>query len=186
MDDSEIVALYNDRNENAIAATGKKYGKLCAGIARNILRNEQDAEECVNDTYLKVWEKIPPDMPKTFSAYLAKLTRNTAIDKYRRLHSEKRGGGEITLVLDELSECVSDKSSVEQTAERHETLAAVNRFLERLASKQRILFVSRYCYCESVHALAARFGMSENSVSVSLNRTRNRLREYLTKEGFLR
>lgn len=184
MTDSEIVSLFWERNEDAISAVSEKYGRYCAKIAKNILHNEQDAEECVNDTYMKAWEKIPPEKPRVFSAFIAKLARNTALDKYRRDHAEMRGGGEVPLIFEELSDCVSDKNSVEQTAERNEILAAVNKFLGRLSSKKRIMFVSRYCYCESVREIAQRFGVSETGVSATLSRTRKALCEYLKKEGY--
>lgn len=184
LDDSEIIGMLFDRDESALTALSKKYGSYCASIANNILRNREDSEECVNDTYMKTWESIPPEKPRILSAFLAKITRNLAIDRYRRDHSKKRGGDDMELIFEELEECVSDGSSVEATAERREILAAVNRFLGRLSAKNRIMFVSRYCYCESVHDIAARFGVKENNVSVSLNRTRAQLREYMKKEGY--
>lgn len=184
MTDNEIVSLFWERNEGAISAVSEKYGKYCAKIARNILHNEQETEECVNDTYMRAWEKIPPEKPKMLSAFIAKLTRNMAIDKYRHEHAEKRGGGEIPLILEELGDCISDGISVEATAERREIISAINKFLGRLSSKNRIIFVSRYCYCESAREISLRFGISENSVCVSLSRTRKALREYLIKEGF--
>lgn len=184
LDDSEIIEMFFDRDENALTALSKKYGGYCASIANNILRNREDSEECVNDAYMKTWESIPPEKPKILSAFLAKITRNLAIDRYRRGHSAKRGGNDMELIFEELEECVSDGSSVEAAAERREILAAVNRFLEKLSAKNRIMFVSRYCYCESVHDIAARFGVKENNVSVSLNRTRAQLREYMKKEGY--
>jgi len=184
LDDSEIVEMLFDRNENAIAAMENKYGSYCASIANNILRNREDSEECVNDTYMKAWESVPPQKPKILSAFLAKITRNIAIDRYRRDRSQKRGGDDMGLIFEELEDCVSDGSNIEAAAERHEIIAAVNRFLGKLSTKNRIMFVSRYCYCESVHDIAARFGTKENNVSVSLNRTRAQLREYMKKEGY--
>lgn len=184
LDDSEIIGMLFDRDESALTALSRKYGSYCTSIANNILRNREDSEECVNDTYMKTWESIPPEKPKFLSAFLAKITRNLAIDRYRRDHSQKRGGDDMELIFEELEECVSDGSSVEATAERREILAAVNRFLGKLSAKNRIMFVSRYCYCESVHDIAARFGVKENNVSVSLNRTRAQLREYMKKEGY--
>ncbi len=184
LDDSEIIGMLFDRDERVIAELSRKYGSYCTSIANNILRNREDTEECVNDTYMKTWESIPPEKPKLLAAFMGKITRNLAIDRYRRDHSQKRGGDDMELIFEELEECVSDGSSVEATAERREILAAVNRFLGKLSSKNRIMFVSRYCYCESVHDIAARFGIKENNVSVSLNRTRAQLREYMKKEGY--
>ena len=184
MEDSNIIALYWERDESAIAETALKYGNYCNKIAENILHNRQDAEECVNTAYLKAWEKIPPEKPNILSAFLAKITRSTALDTYRRLHAEKRGGGEMPLIYDELEDCVSDKSNPQGSAERNEIIKAVNKFLSGLPKKNRMIFVSRYCCCESLSELALRFGMSENNLSVNLSRTRKKLRDYLEKEGF--
>lgn len=182
--DNEIILLFNARNERALSAVSEKYGTNCSRIAKNILKNDQDAEECVNDTYLKVWESIPPERPDSLCVYVAKVTRNSAIDRYRSERSEKRGGGEIPLILDELAECVSDNSSVELTAERHELLSAVNEYLETLPSEKRIAFVSRYTLCESVKSIAQRLGITQNNVSVNLGRTRKGLIDYLKRKGF--
>ncbi|MCM1168130.1 MAG: sigma-70 family RNA polymerase sigma factor [Ruminococcus sp.] len=184
LEDGEIVEMLFDRDESALAELSRKYGGYCTSIANNILQNREDSEECVNDAYMKAWESIPPQRPKLLSAFLAKITRNLAIDRYRRDRSQKRGGDDMELIFEELEECVSDGSNVEAAAERHELIAAVNRFLEKLPAKKRVMFVSRYCYCESVHEIAARFGTKENNVSVSLNRTRAQLREYMKKEGY--
>ena len=184
LDDSEIVGMLFDRNESGLAAVRNKYGGYCSAIARNILENAQDAEECVNDAYMRIWETIPPERPRVFSAFLAKITRNIAIDRYRRDHMQKRGGDDTELIFEELEECVSAGGSVEASAEHHAMIEAINRFLGRLSAKSRVMFVSRYCYCESVRAIAARFGTSENSVSVSLNRTRAKLRDFMKKEGY--
>lgn len=184
MTDSEITDLFWERNERAISAVSEKYGKYCSRIARNILQNEQDTEECVNDILMKAWEKIPPEKPKILGAFLAKLTRNTAIDKYRHDRAAKRGGGETELIFEELADCISAEGSVEAAAERHELLAAINKFLDKQSRKNRVIFVARYCYCESVRSIASRFGMSENNVYVSLTRTRKALVEYLKKGGY--
>lgn len=184
MKDSDIIALYHERNESAIAETAEKYGNYCKKIAENILQNEQDAEECVNSAYLKVWEKIPPEKPDIFSAFLARITRNTAIDARRKNCSQKRGSGGIALILDELSDCVSDKDTPEAAAENKELLAAVNKFLTGQPKKRRMIFVSRYCLFESIKEIAVKYGLSEDNVSVNLCRTRKKLREHLKKEGY--
>lgn len=185
MTDMEIISLFNKRDESALSAVSGKYGSICTGIAFNILRNHQDAEECVNDVYLKVWDSIPPEQPKSLSAFVGKITRNAAIDRYRKDNSEKRGGGEIPLVLDELAECVSGSSNVEENAERHDLLAAINRFLDALPADRRIAFVMRYCLCEDIKSIAQRLGVTQNNVSVNLNRTRKHLVSYLAKEGYV-
>lgn len=184
MTDNDIIELYMRRDERAIAATQNIYGKYCEKIARNILGDEQEAQECVNDTYLKAWENIPPERPQIFAAYLAKITRNNALSRYRRNTAEKRGRGTVPLILDELSEIVSDGSTVEKTAENREIIAEINRFLETLPEKNRRIFILRYICCESVKSIADRFGIRENNVSVNLNRTKKQLRQHLSKEGY--
>ncbi len=182
--DTEIIALFNSRDEKALSEVSGKYGGSCLRIAGNILKNHEDAQECVNDTYLKVWESIPPERPDSLSAYVAQVTRNTAIDRYRADRSEKRGGGEMPLILDELAGCISDKGSIEKTAEDHELLDVINEFLETLSAERRIAFVSRYTLCESVKSIAQRLGVTQNNVSVNLNRTRKALVVYLKRKGF--
>lgn len=122
MEDREIVNLYWERNSNAIKETASKYGGYCKAIAKNILGNNEDAEECVNDTYLNTWNSIPPNRPNVLSTYLGKITRNLSFDRFRHRHADKRGGGEIELVLDELGECVSGADSVEQEVEKKELI----------------------------------------------------------------
>ena len=136
MDDKDIINLFFERNEMAIEATSNKYGGYCTYIAKNILKSEEDAKECVNDTYLNTWNAIPPTRPSIFSAFLGKITRNLAFNRYRRSHAEKRGGGEIALVLDELAECVSGSENVEQDIERQELIDAINSFLKTLETKK--------------------------------------------------
>lgn len=182
--DPEIIELYLRRDERAIAATQERFGKYCEKIARNILDNDEDAQECVNDVYLKVWESIPPERPDIFPAYLAVITRNLALSRYRKITAGKRGGGEVAVLLGELSELVSDGSSVEKDFERNELAASINRFLETLSEASRRYFVLRFVCCESVRDIARRYGKSENSVSVSLNRTKKQLKKHLDKEGF--
>lgn len=184
MTDNEIIDLYMRRDERAVAATQTVYGKYCEKIARNILDDEQEARECANDTYLKAWENIPPEHPQSLAAYLAKIARNNALSRYRRDTAEKRGRGTVPLIMEELSEIVSDGSTVEKTAENREIIAEINRFLETLPEKNRRMFVLRYICCESVKSIAKRFGISENNVSVNLNRTKKQLRQHLNKEGY--
>lgn len=184
MTDNEIIALFNERNERALSAVSEKYGSGCSRIAVNILKNAQDAEECVNDVYLRVWESIPPEKPNSLGAFVSKITRNFAIDRYRKEHSEKRGGNDVPLILDELADCIADSGSVELTAERHELLTAINEFLGGLPAEKRIAFVSRYCVCESVKSIAQRLGTTQNNVSVNLGRTRKGLIAFLKERGF--
>lgn len=184
MDDGEIVRLYWDRDERAITASAEKYGTYCTAIARNILRNIEDAEECVNDTYLNAWNTIPPHKPNILSTFLGKITRNLSINKYKHNHTEKRGGGQVPVVLDELRDIVSDSASVEQSIEQNELVAAIDIFLAGLSEEKRKIFVCRYWYFDSVSDIAERFGMTENNVSVTLSRMRTKLHNYLLKRGF--
>ena len=184
MDDSEIIRLFFERSEQAIAAAAQKYGRYCKAIALNILQNNEDAEECVNDALMRLWDSIPPNDPPAFSAYLAKIVKNCAYDRLRLERREKRGGGETALVLEELSECVSGNSSVEDELEFKELQAALSDYLKKINEKHRRIFMLRYWYRFSVSEIAARMGMSENSVSVTLSRVRKKIAEHLKKRGY--
>lgn len=184
MDDAKIVQLYWDRNEQAIPATADKYGNYCTSIAKNILGNHEDAEECVNDTYMSAWNSMPPHRPGILSAFLGKITRNLSIKRYRHNTADKRGGGQATAVLDEIAEIVSGTDSAEQALDRKELVKAIDTFLGVLSPEKRGIFVRRYWYFDSVSEIASRFGMTENNVSVTLNRIRLKLHSYLLERGF--
>lgn len=183
MDDEKIVQLFWDRDETAISEASGKYGAYCLSIALNILGSREDAQECVNDTYLKAWNTIPPHRPEMLSTFLGKITRNLSFDRYRANRREKRGGDKAALVLDELSEVIGDRNSADE-ADRAELAAALNGFLGSVPPDKRRLFVLRYWYAYSVGDIAKRCGMTENNVSVTLNRLRGKLRKYLTERGF--
>ena len=184
MDDAKIVQLYWDRNEQAILATADKYGNYCASIAKNILGNHEDAEECVNDTYLNAWNSMPPHRPSILSTFLGKIVRNLSIKRYKHNTADKRGGGQATVVLDEIAEVVSDADSVEQEIDRKELVTAIDSFLDRLPADKRNIFICRYWYFDSISDIANRFRMTENNVSVTLNRLRLKLHNYLLERGF--
>ena len=184
MEDLQIVELYWARSADAIPATAEKYGGYCAAIARNILGNAQDAEECVNDTWLGAWNSMPPHRPHALAAFLGKITRNLSFNRYKQNRADKRGGGELPLVLDELAECVSGRDSVEGELDKKELVRAIDAFLQRLTPEKRRIFVCRYWYADSVGSIAARTGMTESHVSMTLTRLRRSLRDELTKEGF--
>lgn len=184
MEDEKIIQLYWDRDETAIPATADKYGKYCTSIARNILGNCEDAEECVNDTYWKAWNTMPPHRPDVLPAFLGKLTRNLSINRCRHNAAEKRGGCQSAMILDEIAEFVSNADSVEQEIDRRELVLAINAFLGTLSSEKRRIFVRRYWYFDSIPDLASRFGMTKNNVSVTLNRLRLKLRNYLLERSF--
>ena len=184
MDDIKIVQLYWDRNEQAIPATTDKYGNYCTSIAKNILGNYEDAEECVNDTYLNAWNSMPPHRPSILSTFLGKITRNLSLNRYKHNTADKRGGGQAIVVFDEIAELVSDTDSVEQEINRKELIRAIDDFLDRLPTDKKKIFVCRYWYFDSVSDIANRFGMKENNVSVMLSRLRLKLHKYLLERGF--
>ena len=183
MEDREIVELYWRRNPDAIQATALRYGGYCKAIARNILGSDQDAEECVNDTWLNAWNAIPPGRPRVLSAYLGKITRNLSFDRFRYRRAGKRGG-ELALVLEELGECVSGGESPEGALEARELGRTINDFLDTLPPEKCRLFLCRYWYALPVSEIAERFGRTEGSVSVTLHRLREKLRSYLTERGY--
>jgi len=184
MDDAKIVQLYWDRDEQAIPATSAKYGNYCNAIAQNILINKEDAEECVNDTYLQAWNSIPPHRPRILSTFLGKITRNLALNRRKHNFADKRGGSEADVVFDEIADFLSDTDSVEQTIERKELIRAIDAFLDTLSAQKRCIFVCRYWYFDSISDIADRCGMTENRISVILHRLRLKLHNYLLERGF--
>ncbi len=184
MDDIRIVELYFERDELALSETAKKYGRYCHTIAYNILCSDPDAEECVNDTYLRAWNAIPPHKPNRLSAFLGKITRNLALNRYARDHAQKRGNG-TEVALDELAEVLADPNAEAACEDSSFLQDALNRFLEDLPADARIMFVRRYFYLCSIAQIAQGMKTSENRVKVSLHRTREKLKVYLEKEGIL-
>lgn len=184
MEDEKIVQLYWQRDEQAIGVTEEKYGPYCTAIARRILHSRRDEEECVNDTWLAAWNAMPPHRPSVLSAFLGRLTRNLAFNRYTRDRAAKRGGGETELVLDELAEIVSGREDVCSEVERQELVRELNVFLSALSAKKRAIFLQRYWYAHSVGDIAARWGVKETAVSMTLHRLRRDLRQYLTERGF--
>ena len=150
MNDTEIINLYWTRSERAITETGEKYGVYCSVIARNILGDAQDAEEAVSDTWLAAWNSIPPKRPAILRSYLGKITRNLSLKKWRERSAIKRGGGEISLALDELADCIPDGSDTEYEVEEKLLTQTINRFLSGLKPDERRVFVCRYWYLDSV------------------------------------
>ena len=183
MEDREIVSLFWMRNEDALEETAKKYGNYCYSIAYRILANHEDSEESVNDTYIDAWNSIPPHRPSVLSAFLGKITRRIAIDRWRNGRAEKRGGGEALLVLDELQECIATENDIEMNLERKALVKSVNHFLGTLSSTERKIFVCRYFYMVSGECDCKQSGYSESKVKSILFRIREKLRIYLQKEG---
>ncbi len=184
MDDRSIVELYWQRNEQAISETATKYGKYCYSIAYSILNNNEDAEESVNDTYNDAWHNIPPHRPSVLSTFLGKITRRISIDKFRYRTAKVRGGGEMTLVLDELLDCVASDEDIIEEMENEQLSEVVNVFVLSLPKTEKKVFLCRYWYMDSIDSICKQFGFSKSKVKVMLHRTREKLRTVLVKEGF--
>lgn len=178
MNDQDIIDLYFARNEQAIAETDKRYGKVCMQVSMNILDSRPDAEECVSDTYLKAWNSIPPTKPASLCAFVCRITRNLSLNRLRDLRREKRNR-EITLSLDELEACIP--ATMEDAGELSSLL---NGFLEGLDETNRVIFMGRYWYSYSIDDLAERMGLTEKAVYMRLHKTRERLRAYLSERGY--
>ncbi len=185
MDDHAIVELYWSRSESAIAESEKKYGPYCFSIAHSILSSREDAQECVNDTYLAAWNAMPPKRPAILSTFLGKITRRLSIDRWRSKQAYKRGGGQVLLALEELGECIPGDSTPDKAYDRKRFGEVFNRFLENLPPIQRQVFLCRYWYLDSLADTAAHFGFSESKTASMLHRTRKKLRVVLEKEGLL-
>lgn len=183
MEDRQIVELFFARSEEAIFQTNLKYGHYCHRIAYNVLGNDEDSEECVNDAYMRVWNSIPPNDPSSFSAFLGKITRNLALDKLRQKNSDKRGGGDIPLVLDELADCISGGDELEKRMDSAEITQAINGFLEQLNSVERGVFMRRYWMMEPISDIAERYGISVSKTTTMLFRLRGKLKKHFMKEG---
>ena len=183
MEDKQIIDLYLARSEAAISETEKKYGRYCHYIAYRILENDQDAKEIVNDTLLKTWNTVPPKQPNPLKPYVGMISRQLSLDRYDRYHAQKRGS-QISLMLDELAECIPDHDSGVDIGESVALSDALNRFVRSLPDKAQNVFVRRYWYASTVGEIALEYGIKESSVNVLLSRTRKKLKDFLNKEGF--
>ena len=187
MEDTAIIDRYWKRDEQAIVETDQKYGKYCHAVAYNVLSSHEDSRECVNDTWLRAWNSMPPKRPSVLRAFLAKITRNLAFDRYRARGAAKRGGGTMEAVLEELAECadVSGNWNAEEAYAAKELKEAINSFAETLPERECDLFVRRYFFAEGISDIAGRYQMTENNAAVSLSRIRKKLRKYLEEGGFI-
>lgn len=183
MEDKDIIRLYLERSDKAITETALKYGTLLSGIAYGILRSREDAEECVNDTYMRAWNSIPPNEPQRLSAFLGRITRNLSLNRYEQMTAQKRGGGSMELALEELEECVPSPENVQNEAEGAELALLINSFLKRLGRESRIIFMRRYWYFCTVSEIAEDMHIGESKVKMSLHRTRKKLKQFLEKKG---
>lgn len=183
MEDAEIIDLYFRRDEKAIKETDAKYGRLLFKVANNILCSSSDSEECVNDTYLKAWNSIPPNEPESLRSFTAKIARNNAINMLEKRTALKRGLGQMNAVLDELEECIPSDKTVEDGVDERALTELLNKFLKGLPKRSRVIFIKKYWGLESVKDIAERLKISESNVKVTLYRTREKLKELLTAEG---
>lgn len=183
MEDNKIIELYFKRDESAVSQTKECYGERLKALSFRILQNREDAEECENDTYMKAWSSIPPQRPQHFFAYLARICRNTALNMLEKQNAEKRSAVIVEL-SGELSECLPDNGSAEQAAE-NELGDMISRFLRNVSKESRIIFVRRYFLSEAITDISKALGISESKIKSSLFRTRNKLRDYLSKEEYL-
>ena len=181
MEDTQIIALYFARDERAIRETDEKYGKICLRIANNILDNEEDSKECLNDTYLSVWNQIPPTHPQNFMAFISKIARNLALKKLEYLYAKKRTPN-VVVPLSELEMILADRHAP-SAMESEEIGRLLSDFLRKEKEDSRNVFIRRYWYFDSVGDIAKCYGFSESKVKSMLHHTRNRLRKYLEREG---
>ena len=182
MEDAGIIELLFARSEQGIRELDAKYGGTCRRLSYNIVNDWQDAEECVNDAYLGVWNTIPPQHPNPLLTYLCRIVRNRSIKRYHANTAQKRNSS-YDVALDELTQCISTTETVESALSAKELTRLLDAFLAELDQRNRMLFVRRYWYADDIPALAERFHMSRNSVSIRLSRIRKKLRDYLQKEG---
>ncbi len=184
MEDKHIIDLFFQRSEQALVQVKENYGRLCLSIARRILPDERDVEECLEDVLLKIWNSIPPKQPDSLAAYLSRITRNAALDRYSYNHAEKRSSS-LTDAFEELGDTLASAFNTEHLAQEKEFRQFINDFLKNLKKEHRIYFVRRYWYGEPIAEIAAACGVSEEKIKSSLFRTRNRLKFALEKEGVL-
>ena len=183
MNDNEIIDLYWERKETAITASAEKYGSYCHAISYNILQNNEDAEECVNDTWLGAWKSIPPHRPERLSVFLGRITRNLSLNRFKNYSAQKRGTGQTALVLAELENCIPDNAGVEQTMDAQMVVQSLNAFLSAQPEQKRNIFIRRYWYLYPIKDIAAAYGISESKVASILFRMRKDLKIHFEKGG---
>ena len=183
MEDSRIVGMYMERDEFAIAESQRKYGRYCFAVAHNILNDREDAEECVNDTFLAAWNAIPPHNPQILSVFLGKITRRLSLKKLRARTAAKRGGSDgIAVSLDELEDCIPSGHTIDEALEAKELTDIINSFLDTLSDEERRVFLRRYWFFDTIEDICGRFGFGKSKVKMMLKRTRDKLRAHLEKE----
>lgn len=185
MDDESIIGLFFERSEKAIDETAEKYGALCTKIAVNILGDSGESEEAVNDTWLRAWDTIPPTSPKSLGAYLSVIVRNISLDRYRKKKAAKRIDDTLVSTLDEVAQMLPADMNIERRTEQRQLIERINLFLKKLPKGQRIIFVRRYFYLDSIKEISQRYGYTESNITVMLTRIRKKLAAFLEKEGLL-
>ena len=183
MDDAQIINLYFARDENAIIETKNKYQNMCYRIAQNILYNREDSEECVNDTWLRTWNTIPPSRPSVLSTFLAKIVRNLSLNRYRDMHALKRGGSSVNIAIEELNECITDGKTVEKDMEYKLLTESIEDFLWKQTKRNRTVFLKRYFYVMDIKEIAEELDIKEGTVKSILSRMRKKLAVWLEKEA---
>ena len=184
MNDTEILALFFERNETALTECNKKHGRYCRAIAQNILANEQDTEECINNVFLKAWNAIPPHRPEKLRTYLGKITRNEALKIYEKRTAGKRLGDNAAITIEELSEILPSADNTEISVARLDFSRILNDFLADLPKETRVIFIKRYWYLCPIKEISKDMGIEESKIKMSLSRTREKLKNILRKEGF--
>lgn len=184
MNDEQIIDLFFKRSEQAIVELDDKYGRVCHSVSYNILGNVQDAEECVNDAYLGTWNAIPPAKPNPLLAFVCKIVRNISLKRYEQNTAKKRNSY-YDLAIEELEDCLADSRTIEVEIEERELIRYIEKFLDSLSKENRVIFLRRYWFSDSYADIAMRVNLSEKNISVRLTRIREKLREYLLKNGVL-
>lgn len=185
MEDKQIIQLFWQRNEKAIAETERIHGKSCRQIASRILSNPQDIDECINDALLHAWNAIPPAKPLNLAAFMVTLTRNIALNIYNHNKRQKRGGEHLQVLLDELADSIHNSENVEGEVDERMLIQMLEKFLDTLSDDAQTIFIQRYITMLSIKEIASRYGLTESKVKVTLSRTRKRLRKYLKQEGWI-
>ncbi|MBE6628764.1 MAG: sigma-70 family RNA polymerase sigma factor [Ruminococcaceae bacterium] len=184
LSDDKIIELYWDRDERAISETDRKYGRYLYAIAYNIVHDHPDCEECLNDTYLGTWNKIPPERPTAFQSFLSKIMRNIAIDRFRKNTAQKRIPSEMTVSLGELDDCIAYDSDLEEDRLVRELAVMLNDFLSGLPKRRQFVFVCRYYYSDSVTKIAEMLGLSEKTIRRDITAMKSDLKAFLEKGGY--
>lgn len=186
MNDEKIIELFRKRDEQAIRESMTAYGAYCHSVAAGILSDPADAEEAVADTWLAAWDSIPPHFPKYLRLFLGRITRNKALSIWRRNTAQSRGSGQVCIALEELGECIAGEGGPEEALDSRELGRVVTAFLKNEPVMRRNVFLRRYFYMEALPAIAERYGLTESNVRMMLSRTRQKLRNYLQQEGYMR